>query len=224
MSASLFSDDLWFVDKHLDVEYQTYRLLAYLQHVKSYFTQIKLYPHLRDLIKHYEFVDNINSKIDEIKRKLNNDSEDEITSYIYEITDITKIETKKVIDEGITLFNVVLSGITYEAIGVVPEYKDDGYIITSYNKIDYVDILRFQISKLVDYDKFYIVNVEFFERLSNVSMLFKAPEFLKSYLLDRYWDMPNPLVLYIRLDYYVPLHETLIPIIKRVLPVWIRRT
>ena len=224
MSASLFSNDLWFVDKHLDVEYQTYRLLAYLQHVKSYFTQIKLYPYLRDLIKHYEFVDNINSKIDEIKRKLNNDLNDEITSYIYDITDITKIETKKVIDEGITLFNVVLGGITYEAIGIVPEYKDDGYIITLYNKIDYVDILRFQISKIVDYDKFYIVNVEFFERLSNISRLFKAPEFLKGYLLDRYWDMPNPLVLYIRLDYYVPLHETLIPIIKRVLPVWIRRT
>jgi intein/homing endonuclease len=119
---------------------------------------------------------------------------------------------------------VVLGGITYEAIGIVPEYKDDGYIITSYNKIDYVDILRFQISKLVDYDKFYIVNVEFSERLSNVSMLFRAPEFLKAYLLDRYWDMPNPLVLYITLDYYVPLHETLIPIIKRVLPVWIQRT
>jgi len=100
MSASLFSNDLWFVDKHLDVEYQTYRLLAYLQYVKSYFTQIKLYPHLRDLIKHYEFVDNINSKIDEIKRKLNSDLDDEITSYIYDITNITKIETKKVIDEA----------------------------------------------------------------------------------------------------------------------------
>jgi hypothetical protein len=223
MSASLFSNDLWFVEKHLDVEYQTYRLLAYLQNVKSYFTQIKLYPYLRDLIKHYEFIDNINSKIDEIKRKLNNDLDDEITSYIYEITDVTKIETKKVIDEGMKLFNVVLRSITYEAIGIVPDYKDDGYIITSYNKIDYVDILRFQISKLVDYDKFYIVNVEFFERLSNVSRLFKAPEFLKAYLLDRYWDMPNPLVLYIRVDYYVPLHETLIPIIKRVLPVWIQR-
>ena len=220
----MFSNDLWFVDKHLDVEYQTYRLLAYLQHVKSYFTQIKLYPYLRDLIKHYEFVDNINSKIDEIRRKLNSDLDDEITSYIYDITNITKIETKKVIDEGVTLFKVVLGGITYEAIGIVPKYKDDGYIITSYNKIDYVDILRFQISKIVDYDKFYIVNVEFFERLSNVSRLFRAPEFLKAYLLGRYWNMPNPLVLYIRLDYYVPLHETLIPIIKRVLPVWIRRS
>ena len=119
---------------------------------------------------------------------------------------------------------MILGSITYEAIGIVPDYKDDGYIITSCNKIDYMDILRFQISKLVDYDKFYIINVEFFERLNNVSRLFKAPEFLKAYLLDRYWDMPNPLVLYIRLDYYVPLQETLIPIIKRVLPVWIQRT
>jgi hypothetical protein len=223
MTTSLFSNELWFIERHLDVEYQTYRLLAYLQHVKNCFAQIKLYPHLRDLIRHYEFVDDISSKIDEIKRRLNSDLDDEVVSYIYEITDITKIETKKVIDEGITLFNVVLGSITYEAIGVVPEYKDDGYIIASYDKIDYVDILRFHISKLVDYDKFYIVNVEFFERLSDVNTLFRAPEFLKAYLLDRYSDMPNPLVLYIRLDYYVPLQETLIPIIKRVLPVWIQR-
>ena len=224
MSTSLFSNDLWFIEKHLDVEYQTYRLLAYLQHVKNHFTQIKLYPHLRDLIKHYEFIDDISNKMDEIKEKLGSDLDDAIAAYMYEITEITKTETRKAIDEGVSLFNVVLGNMTYETVGIVPEYKDDGYIITSYNKIDYVDILRFQISKLVDYDKFYIVNVEFSERLSNVSMLFRAPEFLKAYLLDRYWDMPNPLVLYITLDYYVPLHETLIPIIKRVLPVWIQRT
>ncbi len=223
MSTSLFSNDLWFIEKHLDVEYQTYRLLAYLQHVKNHFTQIKLYPHLRDLIKHYEFVDDISNKMDEIKEKLGSDLDDAIAAYIYEITEITKTETRKVIDEGISLFNVVLESMTYETIGIVPEYKDDGYIIVSYSNMDYVDVLVFQLSKIIDYDKFYIINVEFLERINDISCLLKAPEFLKGYLLDRYSDMPNPIVFYVRIGYYVPLCETLIPIIKRVLPVWIRR-
>ena len=224
MITSLFSNDLWFIEKHLDIEYQTYRLLAYLQYVKNHFTQIKLYPHLRDLIKHYEFVDDISNKMDEIKEKLGSDLDDAIAAYMYEITEITKAETRKAIDEGISLFNVVLGSMTYETVGIVPEYKDEGYIIVSYDNMDYVDILRFQVSRIADYQRFYIINVESIERVSNVSCLLKSPEFLKAYLLDRYWDMSNPLVLYIRLDYYVPLHETLIPIIKRVLPVWIQRT
>lgn len=223
MSTSLFSNDLWFIEKHLDVEYQTYRLLSYLQHVKNYFTQIKLYPYLRELIKHYDFIDNISNQMDEIKKRLNDELDDHITAYINEITEITKIETRKTIDEGIALFNVVLGSMTYEAVGIVPEYKDEGYIIVSYHDMNHVDILRFQMNQIIDYDKFYVINVELVEPLNEVSNLLRAPEFLRSYLLDKYKDMPNPVVLHTRVAYYVPLHETLIPIIKRVLPVWMRR-
>jgi hypothetical protein len=211
------------METHLDVEYQTYRLLAYLQHVEKCFTQIRLYPYLRDLIKHYEFIDNISSEMNRIKQRLGYDIDDEVISYVYEMADIIKTETKKVMDEGVRLFNVVLESIFYEPIGIIPEYKDDGYIIASYDNMNYIDVLRFEICKLVDIDTLYITNVEFIERLSNVSCLFRAPEFIKGYLLDKYKGMPNPLVLYVRAGYYVPLHETFIPIIKRVLPVWVKR-
>jgi hypothetical protein len=161
--------------------------------------------------------------MNKIKQRLGYDIDDEVTSYVYEMADIIKTETKKVMEEGVRLFNVVLESMAYEPVGVIPEHKDDGYIIASYNNIDYIDVLRFEISKLVDIDTLYITNVEFIESLSNVSCLFSAPEFLKSYLLDKYKEMPNPLVLYVRVGYYVPLHETFIPVIKRVLPVWVRR-
>ncbi len=223
MVTSLFSNDLWFIEKHLDVEYQTYRLLAYLQNIRSYFVQVKLYPHLKDLIKHYEFLDTVSSRMDEIKGRLNDNLDDGVASYIYDMIDIIKAETKKVIDEGISLFNVVLGSVTYEAVGIVPEYKDDGYVITSYNGMDYLDILKFQISRIVAYDKLYITSVELLEHLDNISNLLRAPEFVKAYLLGKYRDMPNPIVLHVRVAYYVPLQETLIPIIKRVLPVWLQR-
>jgi hypothetical protein len=158
-----------------------------------------------------------------IKQRLGYDIDDEVTSYVYEMADIIKTETEKVIDEGVRLFNVVLDSISYEPIGIIPEYKDEGYIIASYDNMNYMDVLRFEISRLVDIDTLYITNVEFIERLSNVSCLFRAPEFIKGYLLDKYKGMSNPLVLYVRVGYYVPLHETFIPVIKRVLPVWVRR-
>jgi len=202
MQDLLLSDNTWFLHEHLDIEYQTYRLLAYLQFVEKQFLQIKLYPYLSELIKHYEFVDNISTKMEEIKKRINN--------------------TQKAIEQGINLFNTILKSMEYEVIGIIPEYNQEGYIIASYEQVNYLDIMRFHISSITDYDKFYMTNIEYLEGLGNISMLNRAPEFIKRHILEKYKDLPNPIVIYVKASYYVPLHETLIPIMRRVLPVWIR--
>ncbi len=222
MQDLLLSDNTWFLHEHLDIEYQTYRLLAYLQFVEKQFLQIKLYPYLSELIKHYEFVDNISTKMEEIKKRINTELNNEITEYIYEISDIIKNNTKKAIEQGINLFNTILKSMEYEAIGIIPEYNQEGYIIASYKHVNYLDIMRFHISSITDYDKFYMTNIEYLEGLGNISMLNRAPEFIKKHILEKYKDLPNPIVIYVKASYYVPLHETLIPIMRRVLPVWIR--
>ena len=222
MQDLLLSDNTWFLHEHLDIEYQTYRLLAYLQFVEKQFLQIKLYPYLSELIKHYEFVDNISTKMEEIKKRINTELNNEIIEYIYEISDIIKNNTKKTIEQGINLFNTILKSIEYEAIGIIPEYNQEGYIIASYEHVNYLDIMRFHISSITDYDKFYMTNIEYLESLGNLSILNRAPEFIKRHILEKYKDLPNPIVIYAKASYYVPLHETLIPIMRRVLPVWIR--
>ena len=222
MQDLLLSDNTWFLHEHLDIEYQTYRLLAYLQFVEKQFLQIKLYPYLSELIKHYEFVDNISTKMEEIKKRINTELNNEITEYIYEISDIIKNNTKKAIEQGINLFNTILTSMEYEVIGIIPEYNQEGYIIASYEQVNYLDIMRFHISSITDYDKFYMTNIEYLEGLGNISMLNRAPEFIKRHILEKYKDLPNPIVIYVKASYYVPLHETLIPIMRRVLPVWIR--
>ncbi len=222
MSRTLLSDNTWFLEKHLDVEYQTYRLLAYLQHVREQFLQIKLYPYLSQLIRHYEFIDSISSRMEEIRQKINNELNDEVTEYIHEISNIIKNKIKGFIEEGISIFNIVLKSIRYETIGIVPEYNQEGYIIASYEKLNYLDIMKFYISSIINYDKFYVTGIDHLESLYTESALRKAPEFIKGYILGKYRDLPNPIVIYVNVAYHVPLHETLIPIIKRILPVWIR--
>ncbi len=218
----LLSDNTWFLEKHLDVEYQTYRLLAYLQHVRVQFLQVKLYPYLSQLIKHYEFIDNISSRMEEIKQKTNNELNDEVTEYIYEISNLIKDKTKPAIYEGINLFNIVLKSMKYEIIGIIPEYNQEGYIIASYEQVDRLDIMRFNVSSIINYDKFYITGIDYLESLDNISTLRRAPEFIKDYILGKYRDLPNPIVVYIKASYYIPLHETLIPLMRRVLPGWIQ--
>jgi len=222
MPSLLLSDNIWFLDKHLDIEYQTYRLLAYLQYVEGQFVQMRLYPHLSELIKHYEFIDNISAKMEEIKQRLNTELSNEITEYIYEMSNIIKNNTKNVIDEGIGLFNIILKSMEYTTIGIIPEYNQEGYVIASYEQVNYFDIMRFHIRSIINYDKFYMTNIEHLESLDNISILHKAPEFVKDHILEKYKDLPNPIVVYVKASYYVPLHETLIPIMKRVLPTWIQ--
>ena len=44
----------WFVEGWIDFEYKKYILLAYLQKIKNSFDQVELYPHLSNVIQHYE--------------------------------------------------------------------------------------------------------------------------------------------------------------------------
>ncbi|MBC7865348.1 MAG: DUF1501 domain-containing protein, partial [Bacteroidia bacterium] len=45
--------ETWFVEGYIDFELKKYTLLAYLQQIRKYFNENKLYPQLADLIFHY---------------------------------------------------------------------------------------------------------------------------------------------------------------------------
>src|SRR5919107_3470043 len=45
--------ETWFAEGYIDFELKKYTLLAYLQHVNTYFNENKLYPQLADIIFHY---------------------------------------------------------------------------------------------------------------------------------------------------------------------------
>ena len=44
----------WLTDGLIDFEYKKYILLSYLQNVKNSFDKTELYPHLADLVHHYQ--------------------------------------------------------------------------------------------------------------------------------------------------------------------------
>ncbi|HTB31081.1 MAG TPA: hypothetical protein VK808_03595, partial [Bacteroidia bacterium] len=58
--------DNWLTEKHIDFEYKKYVLLAFLQQVDKDFELQKLYPSLREIIRHYRQIVAFKDKKDEL--------------------------------------------------------------------------------------------------------------------------------------------------------------
>ena len=56
----------WLTEHHIDFEYKKYMLLAYLQQVDKDFEIQKLYPSLRELVKHYRQVTAIKDRKEDL--------------------------------------------------------------------------------------------------------------------------------------------------------------
>jgi hypothetical protein len=52
----------WLFEDHIDLEYKSYVLLAYLQDISRAFEVQRLYPHLGDLVEHYNALINIKAE------------------------------------------------------------------------------------------------------------------------------------------------------------------
>ncbi|MDG2370865.1 MAG: hypothetical protein P8M12_09490, partial [Flavobacteriales bacterium] len=63
----------WFVEGWIDFEYKKYILLAYLQKIKKSFDQVELYPHLSNIIQHYEDLIRYNEQQINIKSSFQKD-------------------------------------------------------------------------------------------------------------------------------------------------------
>src|ERR1043165_2078290 len=109
--------ETWFMEGYIDFELQKYRLLAYLQEVKKYFSETKLYPQLSDVVFHYNnliaFRNNKQLLQDNFPRQLDKMdmqrlelvyeqmlADDELMQELERITQYAIDEMKGTIDEG----------------------------------------------------------------------------------------------------------------------------
>lgn len=138
----------WITEKHIDFEYQSYLLLAYLDTVEKSFTASKLYPYLPDLIGHQKNLLHLRNekhqlaakfpkeltKIDLNELKLKYKSmlrDDEKMNEINSILEYALPKIEHYIDEGNSIYSFVKEKINIYPVGVVPVYAKEGYIILS---------------------------------------------------------------------------------------------
>jgi len=221
------------MEGYIDFELQKYRLLAYLQEVKKCFNETKLYPQLSDIVFHYNnltaFKNNKQFLQDRFPKKLDRLdiqrlelvyermlADDELMQELSQITQYALDEMKGTISEGAEIFEFVERQLEIEPVGIMPLYKNEGYVFIRYAKIPDVRIYNYTVTLFEHQNsKYRGIRMNYIE--SRTKNLANTYEQIKIDIIRAYRALPNPAVYKVEFPLSVPFDETLLPVAKRVL-------
>lgn len=221
----------WLTESHVDFELKKYTLLAYLQDVKVQYRSNKLYPTLAELIAHYKNLVNIKRSADKVKDgfpkdlsgfdphsgKLNyTDSfeEDEAMLVLQQIINYSLPLLAENIQEGKTIYDLVEEHMKIEAIGISPVKTNEGYLLLHCHEEKNVHVYQYAVSLYESADeKYRSISTQYVSDYSySISCTYEA---MKSDLIHKYKEIPNPAVYAVNCHLSIPLQETFLPIAKR---------
>jgi len=225
--------ETWFMEGYIDFELQKYRLLSYLQTVNQYFHQNKLYPQLSDVIFHYNnlvaFKDNKRFLQDQFPKRINEVNmqklelayeqmlaDDELMQELENITNFAIERMKSTIDSGAEIYDFIEQKITIEPVGILPLYKNEGYMLLRYGQYSEVRAYAYNITLFEHKDaKYKGIKVQYVD--SWIRSIANTLENIKIEIIKNIRTLPNPAVYSVETDLSVPLDETFLPIAKRML-------
>jgi hypothetical protein len=225
--------ETWFMEGYIDFELQKYRLLAYLNEVNKYFTETKLYPQLSDVIFHHNnliaFRDNKRFLQDQFPVRLDQVNlqklelmyermlaDDELMQELENITNYALARMKGTIDNGAEIYEFVEKQTRIEPIGIMPLYKNEGYMLLRYGQYSEVRAYAYTITLFEHKDaKYKGVRVNYVDTWPK--SITNTYENIKRDIIRSIRTLPNPAVFSIETELTIPLDETLLPIAKRML-------
>lgn len=225
--------DTWFIEGYIDFELQKYRLLAYLKEVNQYFNESKLYPQLSDIVFHYNnlvsFRDNkrmiehsFPKKLDHIKlqelelvyKKMVED--DELMTELEQIVVFAEGQMKTTLSNGAELYDLVEKQMHIQPIGIMPLYKNEGYMLLQYGQQNEVRAYAYNIALFEHQDaKFRGLHIQYID--SWTRSIVNTYEHIKRDIIRLNRDLPVPAVYCVESPLTLPLNETLLPVAKRIL-------
>jgi hypothetical protein len=223
----------WLTSGLIDFEYKKYILLSYLQGVRSSFDDRKLYPHLSDLVFHYQnlqslkqnkelLFENFPGKIERAdfeKLKIHYKKMVEDDSLMRELELILSFALpalKSTLNEGKSLYEYIEEQLEVEPIGVCPLYANDGYLLVNERLKKTTQVYQYQITVFESVEEKYRgIHTKYLETVEKT--LSRTFESLKIELIRKYPDLPNPATYLIDIKEDIPFHETAMPMAKRLL-------
>ena len=223
--------ETWFTEGYIDFELKKYTLLAYLQHVNTYFNQNKLYPQLADIIFHYNNIvafrenrrflqENFPRQLTEINiKKLQVEYErmiedDEMMKELEEIVHYSAQKIKTAIQNGTEIYEFVEAKLNIEPVGLIPLDTNEGYLLISNGRFNTTVAYQYHLTIFEKHDEKYRgLRTNFIHQwIRSVS---NSAENIKAELIRNRRQLPNPAVYSIETVLAYPMEETLLPIAKR---------
>lgn len=232
-SKAMKLSETWFVEGYIDFEMQQYRLLAYLKYVNQLFDETKLYPQLSDVIFHYQNLEafRANKKIlqDQFPHKLDHVNiqklewvykemleDDQIMQELEAITQYALAQIRHTIENGTEIYDFVEKQIHMEPVGILPLYKDEGYMLLRPGKTTQVNAYTYAITLFEHKDARYRgVKMTYLDSWQYT--ICNTYEQIKREIIRNVRTLPNPAVFRVETELTVPIDETLLPVAKRML-------
>jgi len=225
--------ETWFLEGYIDFELQKYRLLAYLKEVRQNFDSNRLYPQLADIVFHYNnllsFRNNKHFMQDQFPRRLERIStnnlelvyqrmlaDSELMQELEQITSFALEEMQPAIQEGAGIYDFVEQQLQIEPVGIMPLYKNEGYVLVRYGSFSEVRVYNFSITLFEHKDaKYRGIKLEYID--SREKTLANTWEQIKIDIVRSMRALPNPAVYKVEFPFEMPYYETLLPVTRRVL-------
>lgn len=223
--------ETWFAEGRIDFELKKYILLGYLQEVNKYFNENKLYPQLADVIFHYHnivaFRENKKYLQEHFPKKLTGIqleklqglyeqmiSDDELMQELEDIIQYSADTIKDTIGNGTEIYEFVEEKMNIVPVGLIPLDTQEGYFFLSSGNTQLTHVYQYRLSIFEKHDeKYRSIKTSFLDHWTR--SISHTYEHLKSELIKKRRELPNPAVYSIETDLKFPVEETLLPIAKR---------
>ena len=223
--------ETWFADGYIDFELKKYTLLAYLQEINRNFQENKLYPQLADVIFHYNnlvaFQKNKKFLQEQFPKKLTGMQmekiqvlyeqliqDDELMQELEDIIEYSTTHMKTAITNGTEIYEFVEDKLSIHPVGIMPVHSKEGYFLLCDGSANATRVYSFYLSFYEKHDeKFRSMRTEYIDSWQR--SFTNTYEQIKSELLYRKPELPNPAVYAIETSLKFPLDETLLPVAKR---------
>ncbi len=205
-----------------DEESARYRVLHGLQEARRAFGENHVYPHLADLIHLHEAMQEVTGESEVLRGRgqitgidlnqgaLRYEPTDEPAFLFETLIEWASPLIEDVIEEGRAIFDFVDEHTEVEAVGIVPSYQDEGYLLIPDSGA--LRILRYAVSIFTRHDERF--------RSLRTAVIGQAPadappHDLKQRLIAQHPDLPTPATYRLATDLDFPVEATILPVAKR---------
>jgi len=215
-----------------DLEKRQYVILGALKKISEQFQFYKIYPHLSRLIELRRILKEVIAGIYDLRSKFPKQISklDWVNRVIeHEViftsgTDISSVEDliewalpriENVIEEGVAIYEFVESELTVEQVGILPEYKDEGYLFVPDNQKKSLNLFRFEVSIFQNtHDQYRALKTQFLKYLEQ-DRIKLSPGSVKLDLIREESELPNPATYSFNTELDFPFETTIFPVAKR---------
>lgn len=214
-----------------DIEKRQYIILAELKKISSEFQYYRIYPHLSRLVEIRRTLSEVINRLSDLRNKfpkrigkidwVNRTIEHEVV--FVDGTDLRAVERlinwalpqiEKVIHEGIAIHDYVENELSVEHVGILPNYRDEGYFFIPDNRESKLNLFRFELSifKSAD-DQYRALKTKLLKSLEN--RVHRSPASIKLELIREEKELPNPATYAFDTGLEFPFDQTILPVAKR---------